>query len=269
MYLFFNGEIIKEEELKLSSDNRALNYGDGLFETMKFSKGEISYCSDHLDRMYAGAKAFHLKVPESFTKKFIEKNITLLAPKNNLTEGRIKILLWRKPGGLFSPESEESDYMILLKKWLDSPAEKQKVIFSGEKKSYSSLSRYKLLSSALYIMAAIEKREKGSDDIIILNHNEEIVECLSSNIFWEKDAHIYTPSLGTGCIEGIMRKQIIERLKEKGISVKEGCYSKEDLLKAEFAFTSNIGGLSRIIAIENSDFKKESEIFNSLREIFK
>jgi 4-amino-4-deoxychorismate lyase len=269
MYLFFNGEIIKDEELRISSDNRALNYGDGLFETMKFSDGKIFSCNDHLERMYAGAKAFHLKIPEDFRETFIQKSVTLLATQNKLNEARVKILLWRKPGGLFSPESDDADYMILLKEWHGSPAEKQKVIFSAERKNYSALSRYKLLNSALYVMAGIEKREKKSDDVIILNHNNEIVECLSSNIFWEKDSQVFTPSLETGCIEGVMRKRIIKKLKENKISVEEGHYLKDDLLNAEFAFTSNIGGLSSIISIENSTFRKESAIFNTLKEIYK
>jgi len=235
---------------------------------MKFSDREIWYCNDHLDRMHAGAKAFHLKIPEGFTHDFIQRHIILLSAQNKLKEGRVKILLWRKPGGLFSPESEEADCMILLKEWHSSPAEKQKVTFSAERKSYSALSRYKLLSSALYIMAGIGKKEKKSDDVIILNHNNEVVECLSSNIFWEKDSQLFTPSLETGCIEGVMRKQIIDKLKENKISVKEGHYSIENLLDAEFVFTSNVGGLSSIITIENSVFKKESQVFNRLKQIF-
>jgi 4-amino-4-deoxychorismate lyase len=267
MYLFFNGGIIKEEDLRLTSDNRALNYGDGLFETMKFSAGKISYLNDHLERMYAGAKAFHLRIPRGLSDTSIQKNITELSLKNKLDEGRVKILLWRKSGGLFSPESEEADCMILLKEWHGSPAEKQKVIFSSERKSYSALSAYKLLSSATYIMAGIEKQKKGADDVIILNHSNEVVECLSSTIFWEKDSQLFTPALKTGCIEGVMRKQIIEKLKNDKIPVREGHYSTEELLRADFVFTSNIGGLSRIRSIENTEFKKESSIFKELKQI--
>jgi len=268
MYLFFNGEIIKDTDLKLSPDNRALNYGDGLFETMKYSDGKTGNLNDHLNRMNEGAKAFHLKIPEGLSQNLIQKNIILLSSQNKLNEARVKILLWRKPGGLFSPESEEADYMILLKEWHSSPAEKQKLIFSSERKSNSALSRFKLLSSALYVMAGIEMRKRKCDDVIILNHDNEIVECISSNIFWIKDLQVFTPSLNTGCIEGVMRKKIIGKLKNNGIPVKEGHYSKEDLLNSDFAFTSNIGGLSSIISIENTGFKKESVIFNELKQIF-
>jgi 4-amino-4-deoxychorismate lyase len=264
MNLFFNGQIIKEQDLNFSADNRALNYGDGLFETMKFTQGKILYLQHHFERLQSGTKAFHLKLPPDFNIEFLEKNIVSLASANNLKEGRIKVLLWRKSGGLFSPESEETDYMILIKKWQSGPALKSNVIFCSERKNYSSLSRFKLLSSALYIMAGIEKKKKDADDVILLNHKDEVVECLNSNIFWKKDSVFYTPAITSGCIEGVMRKQIIAQLKALGISTEEGHYSKEELMSADFAFTSNIAGLSPISSIENIRLNPESDIFNKL-----
>jgi 4-amino-4-deoxychorismate lyase len=269
MNLFLNGQIIKEEQLTLSSENRALNYGDGLFETMKFAEGKICYLNDHLNRLQAGAEAFHMRVPKAFTEDYIQNTVSLLAEKNKLSDARVKILLWRKAGGLFSPDSQDSEYLILVKKWQESPHQKYKVAFSTERKNYSGLSRYKLLSSALYIMAGIEKSRIKADDVIILNHNKEIVECLNSNVFWEKSSEIFTPAIETGCIDGIMRKQIITQLKNLGVSIREGHFSKEELLKADSAFTSNIGGLSAINNIENSVFSKDSEIFDKLRQQFK
>jgi 4-amino-4-deoxychorismate lyase len=264
MNLFFNGEIIKGEAFRLSPENRALNYGDGLFETMKFSGQKTWYLKDHYERIQSGTKAFKLRLPENFTVEFLEKNISILTTENKLKESRIKILMWRKAGGLFSPESEEMDYMILAKEWHGSPSVKSKIIFSKEKKDYSSLSGYKVLSSALYIMAGIEKKEKNAEDVILLNHNSEIVECLSSNIFWEKNSMLFTPALQTGCIGGVMRKRIITHLKAEGITVQEGHYSKQELLNADFAFTSNIGGLSKISSIESSSFSGESALFSKL-----
>jgi branched-subunit amino acid aminotransferase/4-amino-4-deoxychorismate lyase len=142
MNLFFNGQIIKEEQLTLSPENRALNYGDGLFETMKFKEGKVSYLNDHRNRLQAGAAAFHMHLPKALTRGYIQNTITLLAAKNELHEARVKILLWRKAGGLFSPESQESEYLILVKKWQESPLQKYKLAFSTEKKNYSALSRY-------------------------------------------------------------------------------------------------------------------------------
>jgi 4-amino-4-deoxychorismate lyase len=264
MNLFFNGQIIKEQDLNLSAENRALNYGDGLFETMKFTEGKILYLQHHFERLQSGTKAFHMKLPSGLTIESLQKNIVILASANNLKEARVKILVWRKSGGLFTPESEETDYLILMKEWQSGPSLKSKVIFCSERKNYSTLSRFKLLSSALYIMAGIEKKEKNVDDAILLNHKDEIVECLNSNIFWEKDSVFYTPAITTGCIEGVMRKQIIAQLKTQGVSVEEGHYPKEKLLSADFVFTSNIAGLSPIAFIENIRLQTESDIFNKL-----
>ncbi|MFL5729916.1 MAG: aminotransferase class IV [Cytophagaceae bacterium] len=268
MFLFFEGEIIKEDQFRLSYENRALNYGDGLFETMKYNGEKLCYLSAHLERLAAGAKAFHLKVPDILTESFLQKTVRDLSSANGLKQARVKILLWRKTGGLFSPDSQLAEFMITVKEWQGSPAEKQHVIVSSERKNYSALSGFKTLSSALYIMAGIEKSAKKADDVILLNHSGEIVECLSSNIFWGKDSQIFTPALQTGCIGGVMRKQIIERLKKETIIVWEGNYPLAEILKADFAFTSNVGGLSSICRIEESAFTKQSETFRMLQEIF-
>jgi branched-subunit amino acid aminotransferase/4-amino-4-deoxychorismate lyase len=118
-------------------------------------------------------------------------------------------------------------------------------------------------------MAGIEKNQLKADDVVILNSDKEVVECLNSNIFWEKDAELFTPALETGCIDGVMRKQIIAELKIQGVSIAEGHFPKEELLNADFVFTSNIGGLSAVMNIENSGLNKGSEIFDRLMQKFK
>ena len=65
------------------------------------------------------------------------------------------------------------------------------------------------MSALPYVMAGIEKQNRGLDDLIILSTKDHVSECIASNIFWLRKGTIYTPSLRSGCIEGIRRAQLI------------------------------------------------------------
>ena len=49
----FNGEIISENELQLSNNNRAFKYGDAVFETIKVMNTTVVFIAAHSFRLMA------------------------------------------------------------------------------------------------------------------------------------------------------------------------------------------------------------------------
>ncbi|HSZ26105.1 MAG TPA: aminotransferase class IV [Cytophagaceae bacterium] len=266
-YLIYNDQFIAENNFVISPYNRAFCYGDGLFETMLFRDGKLLFLDDHLKRLTEGLVQLDIKLPKSLTKETILKNVVELKDKNNLHQNaRIKIQVWRKQGGLITPETTEAEYTILASPYNKAVETKEKVFTSeGLSLNYTPLSKYKTLNVLPYLLAGIEKKKRSADEILLTDTKGNIAEACSSNVFWSKSDTLYTPSLETGCIEGIMRKQIIRFCHSENIKVVEGLYPIQDLFSAELIFTSNITGLSLLENINNKKINTEYTLYQAIR----
>jgi branched-chain amino acid aminotransferase/4-amino-4-deoxychorismate lyase len=271
MYLFFNNTLQTEENFKITLSNRAFNYGDGLFETMIIHKSQLLHLHDHYERVTAGMKALSIEIPEYFKPETILEQAHVLVKENNINElGRIKILIYRKSGGLYTPGSSEAETLITVTPGRFSQEVKPKTFFFDEIKLHpSSISRFKTCNALPYILAAIEGKKRMADDMILSDTEGHIAECISSSIFWIRNDVFYTPSLETGCIDGIKRKQIIQFLREHRINCKEGKFSKQELLQAELVFTCNVTGLSVINEIHQQKFNASNALYEKLKNHFK
>ncbi len=111
----------------------------------------------------------------------------------------------------------------------------------------------------IYTLAAIYRKENGFDDCLLINEKNALVESVSSNLFIVKNKVLFTPPLDDGCVEGIMRKQIIKisrKLNYKVIDNKS--LFPDDLIQADEVFLTNaIRGVSWVVAY------KEKRFFNT------
>jgi branched-chain amino acid aminotransferase/4-amino-4-deoxychorismate lyase len=266
MDLILNGQILREEDFHLSTENRAFTYGDGIFETLIAKEGNIKFFKEHLERLKAGLKVLDIVNEKLFDEEELQKKIISLIKINGIRGiARIKIMVWRKSGGLFSPEKNEGEYLILIKEHIKPAQQKEKVFFYKENtKTYSAVSKFKTISSLHYVLAGIFKNKNAADDLILFDSKGNISECLNSNIFWIKDHFVFTPSLLSACVDGIMRKQIIQKLKEKKIILIEGEFSSREIMHADFVFTSNVTGLFPVLSVEGKTYNAKNGIFQCL-----
>lgn len=92
-------------------------------------------------------------------------------------------------------------------------------------------------------------------------------ECLTANIFWLKEDILYTPSLTTGCIAGIGRKNILKLCAVESVSVAEGLFQLADLPAAEVVFTSNVTGLRAIQSIGQTKFTTSHPLIHTFNTL--
>lgn len=263
MKAYFQGRIINEDQINVGIGNRQFLYGDGFFETMLASKGKVKYLQYHIDRIKSALTALNISFPEQINHDQISAIISQLDTENEGTcISKVKIHVWRKAGGTYSPENDEGELIITMSH-LSPPgiAIKEKVSFSEKIKNYFSfLSPFKSSSALNYVLAGVEKRERKLDDIIITDNNGNISECLVSNIVWVKDQNIFTPSLETGCISGIGIRVLKELFEAQNREIHEVIASKKSLLNADHVFTTNALGLSHILKIDNTTFRPFKEV---------
>lgn len=257
-YLFINGGWQKVDDLPVP--NRAMNFGDGLFETMVFDGEKIKFLQYHLDRLNQGLEVLKLEVSKS-TFENLEPWI-----KDNFagTKLRLRWNIFRAGSGKYSPETNDAIQTIQIQNLALAPDVKHKTSFAEHVfLSASPWSRFKTLSSLMYVMAAQERMERDMDELILLNYSGKVAEASASNIFWRKGKKVFTPSLSCGGIDGVGRRAIISKIPRL---ITEGVFGPNDLLKADQVWVSNVTGISYLEKIDSLEFSTEK--WDPLSEIF-
>ncbi len=263
--LCYNGEFYSDDTALFSADNRAFRYGDSLFETIHTNGTQIQFFDEHIERLTLGMKQLSLELPKGFSNT-IEKNIKSLITKNKSFLGtRIRLSVFRSSGGLYTPTTNNISYLIESSK-LDEPKyflnkKGLKIgLFDSYKKTSNSLSGFKTGNSLPFILAGLHKEKMKWDDCLLINERQNLVESVSSNLFIVKDAILFTPSLESGAVNGIMREQIIQTALDLGITVYDDCIMKpEQLMEADEIFLTNaIVGIRWVVAYEERRYFNRS-----------
>lgn len=267
-YVLFNLQLEKDTKSGVNYSDRGLQYGDGLFETMITHEGCIRFVKDHIDRIKRGLKELQISFPpELQDPTFLYENVMLLKKKNNIKgDCRIKLMIWRKEGGLYTPTCSDCYSLLSIQEYEQKENKKCLKVDYAEtiKVPLTPVSFCKSLSSMTYTFAGIEKKTRDLDDLILLNYEGYIAETISGNLFWIKDKVIYTSKVAVGCVSGIARKNIIAHLEHKGYKVRKVLARKADLLEAETVMTTNVTGVSRIKEIGDKQYK----VVDAWRKVF-
>ncbi|PCH68836.1 MAG: hypothetical protein COC06_08765 [Bacteroidales bacterium] len=252
-----NGKLYSKDELLFGAGNRAFRYGDSLFETIHANGTEIQFLPEHLNRLTRGMDCLGMIIPSGFREK-IKKDIIFLINKNKAFAGtRIRLSVFRKDGGLYTPTDNSISYLIetsVLENAHYVLNRKGLIIgvFDDMRKSYNLVSQYKTGNSLPFILASNYRKSMNWDDCLLLNERGNIVESISSNLFLVKDGVLMTPSIENGGVSGIMRKQIIEIAANLNITVFDDCnLNHETILSADEIFLTNaISGIQWVVAYQ-------------------
>ena len=242
----FNGTIVSQDA-NILTQNRAFLYGDGVFETVKVINNKILFLEDHYFRLMSSMRVIRMEIPMNFTMEYLEKQILALVNKNGLSaSSRARITVYRNDGGYYLPQNNTVSFLIHA-------VALQSTLYSIEKMNYEVdlykdfyvtkqlLSSIKTTNKIINITGSIFANENGLDNCLLLNDSKNVVEALHGNLFMVLDSKLITPPVSEGCLNGVMRKQIISLAKKiKNLEVIEAAISPFDLQKAEELFITNV-----------------------------
>ncbi|CAI8429809.1 MAG: Aminodeoxychorismate lyase [Polaribacter sejongensis] len=254
----FNGELQAPENLKLSSENRAFKYGDAIFETIKVMHKKVIFWEDHYFRLMASMRMLRMKIPLTFTLEFLEQEILKTVSVHDTADSfRIRLNVFRKDGGLYTPKTNNIDFIIEVN--VNSYQTKETYSLDVYKDFYNYsglLSTIKTNNRMLNILASIFADENDLDNCILLNEKKGVVEVTNGNIFVVKGNVIKTPALSEGCIKGIARNKVIEIVsKNKEFTLEEVSISPFEIQKADEVFITNaIIGVQPVTSYKKKTF---------------
>lgn len=260
----FNGDILDPSDVSIPIENRAFKYGDAVFETVKFSNGNFNFWEDHYFRLMTGMRIIRMDIPMTFSPEYLEDQMreTIAANHTEYNANRVRLTVFRNDGGHYAPQTNAVSFIITTEKipHQDYVLNQQGLVLDLYKDNYKPtglLAGIKSANALLYVMAAVHKQENGFDECLLINSNKEVAEAISANVFLVKDDYVQTPPVETGCLKGVMRKNIIKILKENGYQVKEESFSPFELQRANEVFLTNaVHGVQWVERYRKKQFAK-------------
>ena len=272
----FNGSILSQDS-NILTQNRAFLYGDGLFETVKIIDNKILFLEDHYFRLMSSMRVMRMEIPMNFTMEYFEEQILSVINANSFSaSSRARITVYRNDGGYYLPQSNTVSFLIHA-------VALENVLYSIEKQHYEIdlykdffitkqlLSSIKSTNKIINITGSIFANENRLENCLLLNDSKNVVEALQGNIFMLLGTKLITPPVSEGCLNGVMRKQILHLAKKlENLEVVESVISPFDLQKADELFITNvIKGIQPITQYRKKSFvtKVSSQLLEKLNEM--
>lgn len=256
-YVYLNGEFVESDKAGVSVFDHGVLYGDGVFEGIRAYGGRVFRLGEHIDRIFAAAKAIALEIP--MTKAELSAVVVATCKKNGLTDCYIRLVITRGKGNLgISPSNCEKPTVFCIaagiKLYTDEQYEKgMSVITSVQRRNKATIvdPQIKSLNYLNNILAKIEANRAGAAEAIMLNHDGIVTEATGDNIFIVKNGEILTPPVYVGILDGITRRTVIEAAKKEGIPVRETEFTLFNVYNADECFLT--GTAAEAIAVTSVD----------------
>jgi branched-chain amino acid aminotransferase len=242
----YNGELLSSDTA-LSNSNRAFLFGDGVFETLKIVNNKILFLEDHYFRLMASMRIVRMQIPSNFTLEYLEDQILILVKATSCeNSARVRFTVFRNEGGFYLPKTRSISYLIQatalptsLYTFSDAPYEVD--LYKDFFISKHLLSTLKTTNKMLNITGSIFADENDLQNCLLINNEKNVVEALNGNLFMLLGTKLITPPISEGCLNGIMRKQVLSIAKKlENIEVIESVISPFDLQKADELFITNV-----------------------------
>jgi aminodeoxychorismate lyase len=253
--IYLNGQIIDATLAKISVDDRGFRYGDGLFETIHIHNAHPYLLDYHLARLKEGLRALKISMD---TENIRSAALNLLA-ENSVENGVLRIIISRGEGGSGYLPVENSPPTVAIQTHAIDGSQNRFCNSANIRLRVSEYRQipleclpvnYKISQGLGYTLARIDAKEHNCDDALMLTVDNFISETASANIFWIKNSELFTPSLATGALDGVIRRRIIELAP---IPVHSGEYRWQNLANADGVFITNTGlGVAGVSSIRST-----------------
>ncbi len=205
-------------------NNRGLQYGDGLFESMRMCAGQIPLFDLHMERLAKGLKKLQLK---PISRNTIEQSIEHACGVHLAANCVLKLVVFRAAQNRgYAPMTNDVSWFIVVDNGPGEIVQQGLALALAERKLsiQPMLAGIKHLSRLEQVMIASElSKLTGVDDLLVLNHDNQVIETTYQNVVFIKHGRLFTPKLNQCGVKGVALKWLKSKynVKSKKIHVKE------------------------------------------------
>ena len=234
--------------------DRGLNYGDGVFETMRVRRGAIRLLDHHLERLEDACRRLAITPPNA---------ARLRGELKRAAQGRrdavLKLILTRGSGTRgYRPSGRERGTRVislhpLSRKMMRTAAGPVRVRLCATRLGVNeTLAGLKTLNRLESVLARAEWSDGRIWEGLMRDPDDHIVCGTMSNFFMRRGAHLLTPKVDRCGIAGVMRRWVLEQSSRLHLKSSEVRLRWDDLTGADEAFMTNaIVGVVPIAVIQD------------------
>ena len=247
--IWFNDKLVPWEEATIHVLTYALHYGAAVFEGIRAYKTDdgckIFRLDEHIKRLLNSAKIYRMNVPYSHQE--LKNACQIIVSSNDLNEGAyIRPIAFRGYDdlGLHAHDNDVIDVVVAAWEW--GPYLGNASLNDGVDACVSSWNKinpntvpFMAKASGNYLsgtLVAMEARQNGYDEGILLDSKGMVSEGAGENIFMVKDGKLYTPPLSSSVLDGITRDAVIKIAGSLKLGVIETEIPREQLYIADELF---------------------------------
>lgn len=262
--IWLDGKLVPWKDAQVHVLTYSLHYGLAAFEGIRCYKGErnsaIFRLNEHVDRLFASCHITLMTIP--FGKKVIADAIRETVSANRLEECYIRPLVFIGNGdmGLYCPDNP---VRVAIIAWPWGAYLGEEGLKHGIRAKVSSFTRHhvnvsmtRAKVSGYYVNSILAKREVkagGYDEAILLDPEGYVSEGTGENIFMVRNGVLKTTPL-TSILEGITRNSIMQLARERGLTVVEERFTRDELYIADEVFMT--GTAAELTPIRELDDRK-------------
>jgi 4-amino-4-deoxychorismate lyase len=252
----------------VSVDDRGLQYGDGLFETMGATDGRVRRFRQHMTRLADGCRRLGMPAPPVDQ---IENDC--LRAIEGFGSAVVKLTLTRGPGPRGYPPPAEPSLTRIVVSTAQQVSEAEAARMLTLRVCETRLGRNPLLSGMKHlnrleqVLAGAELRDTGADEGLMLSTDDRIVCATAANVFLVRAGELLTPEIADCGVAGVMRDAVLRSAEMLGLPVDVGNYTLDDLARADECFLTNaVRGVRPVGRIAGVNNFKLGELTARLRE---
>ncbi|MDX9918047.1 MAG: branched-chain amino acid transaminase [Gudongella sp.] len=281
-WVFYQGEIVPEEEVSLSIRCKAFNYGLGCFEGIRAYWDDDSQqlygfrLLEHFERLKESAKALYMDVPYT-AQELCDFTVELLKKNNFKTTTYIRPVVYKGSNNLTPTLKDDDNRIVIYCQPLGSYAGKTelRVAVSSWRRITDNMIPPRTKATGGYLnsaLASLEVLQNGYDEAIFLTTDGKVCEGPGENIFLVKKGKLVTPPLSDDILEGITRDVVMTLAREElGMEVVERSVSRTELYNAEEVFFSGTAmEVTAVVEVDNRTVGtgREGEVCKNIKSMF-
>jgi len=245
--IWLDGEFVPWERAQVHVLTHTLHYGLGVFEGVRCyetsdKRSAIFRLRDHTRRLFASAKILGMTIP--FDEVAIDAACLETVRRNRLRACYIRPLIFLGEGEM-GLHATTNPVRVAIAVWPWGSYLGDAGIKNGIRVKTSSFQRFHvntLMTKAKAvghyvnsILANQEVRRSGYDEALLLDTDGFVAEASGENLFIVRDGTVKTPPL-TSVLPGITRATLITLLRERGHTVVEERFTRDEVYIADEAF---------------------------------
>jgi len=257
LLIYLDGELVPEEEAKVSVFDHGLLYGDGVFEGIRAYNGRIFLLDEHLQRLYNSAKVIMLKIP--LTMAEMKEAVLATVRANELHDAYIRLVVTRGAGdlGLDPRKCPQATVVIIaasIELYPEEVYEKGLSLITCTTRRNAPEALDPAIKSLNYlnnILAKIETVQAGVPEGIMLSIDGYVAEGTGDNLFVVNDNDVLTPPASVGNLEGITGNVVMELARELGMTAEQKLFRIQTVYCADEVFLT--GTAAEIVPVVSVD----------------